>query len=83
MYSPEQSNFMESKPVPELKVQIEAAAKDLAVSQEDSLEIKGADNKILVKAGSPTAEKMLSEERILFPMKIADKDYLVCIKEVR
>lgn len=74
---------MESKPVPELQAKIESAAQALGGSAEDSLDIVGADNKILVKAGTKLGQDMLFEQRVLFPIEVAGKEYLVCIKEVR
>jgi hypothetical protein len=84
MYHHEQSNFMEARIAPELRIQIEAVVADLMQSSEDFITIVGADNKILVKAESQTGKKMLSEERVLFPYSDGkNNQFFVCIATER
>ena len=69
--------------VPELKPKIEAAAKALSESREDSVTVEGGDNMMLVRADSDLGREMLSKNRVLFPYETGDKAYHVCIAQSR
>ena len=69
--------------VQELKSQIEAAASVLRDSPHDHVLIKGADNKMLVKAGSTKGKEMLVGGSALFPTSVDGRLYLVCIASPR
>lgn len=65
--------------VPRLRALIETAATKLGASTDDHIIIEGADNQLLAKVSSATAEKMLAENMVLFPVSVAGNQYLVCI----
>lgn len=68
---------------PALQPALNAAASELRASSHDSCRVAAADNLLLVKLPSATAEQMLREDRVLYPLTLAGAHYLACIAEVR
>ncbi|PTX94196.1 hypothetical protein [Opitutus sp. ER46] len=72
---------MDVRVLPLLDDCIAQAAARLAASKVEAVPIDGAENKVLVRAGTRTADEKLRSGLVLFPVVRDNGYYVVCIDQ--